>query len=253
MVPQLTARPSEAIIVAREEAGRFHFAPLKFVTRSRLLFNPIPIGDETDNEARREYVESPPLQTLNTWGTTTWNGEEHRSCRSTHRYFVTPLSLTDFRFLSHHPCFTHLRVNSDVGLVWMSLCTVKGRAFNIQVANRIYRFSIPLIANLYEIVTLNDIGRGFIFFYCHTPVSYECIIGSVWLLNDFEIKCAFIHLTDPKSQAVDQPKKPQAYINHKGERCRDGGVRVTRYSGSHRNHLQEVYDVADDIIHSWSR
>ena len=105
----LVVKPDGALIKRCNKEGRFHFAMLRYSTRSRFQYPPVSVVDPEDETAEpRVYLTSPPLAILNTWGLRTFMND-HKDCLSAHRFFFTNLYVTDFRFIINKPIFSSLK------------------------------------------------------------------------------------------------------------------------------------------------
>ena len=156
-----------------------------------------------------------PLSALMTWNCQAWEHDKHFACRSSHRFLSTKWLLSDAIVLKKKlTCLEGVSPASPIGRIWVSVCHAKGTAINILLLNKVFNYNAPLLANLYEVVTANDIDACYVAIIMYTPATTDAVVGKFWLTKSKELDGGFKHYTCPSDPEVDKMKVQPATIRN---------------------------------------
>ena len=116
-----SVNPDVADFVRMESEQRFHFGQLQEGTYERLLKRPFHKPPRYDLRSPMKYLAETPLSHLMPYSLQAWV-PNHTDCRSTHRYFLLKLTMSEMLCLRNFGPFLNLAPASEAGFIWISLC-----------------------------------------------------------------------------------------------------------------------------------
>lgn len=243
-----------------EGRGMYHnLAPTSLTLTRHLLLRPLSTDRIRDYRNRTVDIRKRVSPTLFLpWALQAFPYAAHKRCCSSHMYFLGKLSLVDILCMKADPEFKEHGPGIEVASVWIAMCPSKGSAFNYIIGNKAYRYSIPLLANYYELFAVPDQEATFIVITASTPSTAYAVVAKVTMLPDVTIDVQFklFRHPDSKPPEVDHlslwsytsyssaPNVPPRYL-------KDGGMLATQVCGSFPTKDDAPYDRAREIVAAW--
>lgn len=238
-----------------ERTAAYHNLPPRAKTLEEDLLLP-PINQRKLSNYRRQTIQIKkrvsPTAFL-PWSLQAFPYLEHQRCRSSHLYFSCRLSLMDFQSLRALSPFQDHGPGIDVANIWVALCPTKGTTINYIIANRAFKFSVPLLANLYEVFSVPDEHATYVTVTTSTPSTAFAIVA----------KFSFNHQTKTVEgffKLLKHPKTADPTVDHlttwpsnnsPESRPNDGGMTVFHTSGSFPQLNAQPWQLTYEILANW--
>ena len=94
---------------------------------------------------------------------------------------VTKLIMVECRIL--RDAFGYLKglkPAMNIGSLWLGLCPQSGTSINIAVLDKVFNYTVKILANLYEATTCNNTNSFYVGILAHTSASTDAIIARFW-------------------------------------------------------------------------
>ena len=149
-----------------------------------------------------------------------------------HRYMVTKLIMAECRIL--RDAFGYLKglkPAMNIGSLWLGLCPQGGTSINIAVLDKVFNYTVKILANLYEVITCNDTNSFYVGILAHTSATTDAIVARFWA-NEGKIQGGFRHYVHPGDPEDVDKMAVQSWEGPNGSTYLDGGVEFSHIAGS---------------------
>jgi len=182
-----------------EEMGHYHFDSTQ-VGISREIKRKILSSEEHLKKSRETpYLSVVPFSSLMPWVLQAWHHGAHRECRSSHRFMMTRLVLAEARCLKLNlPYLKGIAPTTAIGNIWVTVCNTGKTTFNYLILNKVFNYEAAILANVYEVITTNDLKSFYVVVTAHTLISTDAIVAKFWLEGE-ELKGGFHHFATKAS------------------------------------------------------